>query len=83
MSRPFKFCPRCATPLQATQYDGMTRVRCPDRACGFVHWNNPVPVVLAPAAWGAWLDPAMIDGAAALELLRANTIRAVTAVAVR
>ena len=25
----------------------MTRQRCPDKACGFVHWNNPVPVVAA------------------------------------
>ena len=47
MSRPFKFCPRCATPLQAAQHDGITRLRCPDPACGFVHWNNPVPVVAA------------------------------------
>ena len=45
--------------------------------------HERMPVVLAPAAWGAWLDPALTDGAAALELLRANTVRAVTAVAVR
>lgn len=47
MSRPFKFCPRCATPLQTVEVDGLTRQRCPDKACGFVHWNNPVPVVAA------------------------------------
>lgn len=47
MSRPFKFCPRCAKPLETVEYDGMTRRRCPDKACGFVHWNNPVPVVAA------------------------------------
>jgi putative SOS response-associated peptidase YedK len=45
--------------------------------------HERMPVVLAPSAWSAWLDPALVDGAAALELLRANTIRAVTAVAVR
>ena len=45
--------------------------------------HERMPVVLAPAAWGAWLDPAMTDGARALEVLRANTVRAVTAVAVR
>jgi putative SOS response-associated peptidase YedK len=45
--------------------------------------HDRMPVVLAPAAWGAWLDPAMTDGARAVELLRANTVRAVTAVAVR
>jgi ADP-ribose pyrophosphatase YjhB (NUDIX family) len=26
---------------------GVERQRCPDKACGFVHWNNPVPVVAA------------------------------------
>ncbi len=45
--------------------------------------HERMPVVLAPAAWTAWLDPAMTDGARALELLRANTVRAITAVAVR
>jgi putative SOS response-associated peptidase YedK len=45
--------------------------------------HDRMPVVLAPAAWSAWLDPAQTDGARALELLRANTVRAVTAVAVR
>ena len=47
MSRPFKFCPRCAKPLEAVQEGALTRERCPDKACGFVHWNNPVPVVAA------------------------------------
>jgi ADP-ribose pyrophosphatase YjhB (NUDIX family)/protein tyrosine phosphatase (PTP) superfamily phosphohydrolase (DUF442 family) len=47
MSRPFKFCPRCAKPLDTIEYDGVQRQRCPDKACGFVHWNNPVPVVAA------------------------------------
>ena len=47
MSRPFKFCPRCAQPLETTHLDGVERQRCPDKACGFVHWNNPVPVVAA------------------------------------
>ena len=47
MSRPFKFCPRCAQPLETVEYDGLQRQRCPDKACGFVHWNNPVPVVAA------------------------------------
>ncbi len=47
MSRPFKFCPRCARPLDTVEYHGVQRHRCPDKACGFVHWNNPVPVVAA------------------------------------
>jgi len=45
--------------------------------------HERMPVVLAPAAWNAWLDPALNDGAKALTLLREHTIRAVTAVAVR
>ena len=45
--------------------------------------HDRMPVVLAPSAWASWLDPRLTDGAKALELLRANTIRAVTAVTVR
>jgi NAD+ diphosphatase len=45
----FKFCPNCATALQAivSQEDGgeKTRQRCP--ACGYTHWNNPTPVLAA------------------------------------
>jgi len=43
------WCPRCATALAwlAAEEDGglRHRVRCP--ACGFTHWNNPVPVLAA------------------------------------
>lgn len=46
MSR-FKFCPQCAKPLGLRQEGEMPRLACPDRACGFVHWDNPVPVVAA------------------------------------
>lgn len=45
--------------------------------------HERMPVVLAPQAWAAWLDPAQTDGAAALALLREHTVRAVTAIAVR
>jgi putative SOS response-associated peptidase YedK len=45
--------------------------------------HERMPVVLAPSAWAAWLDPAQTDGAAALALLREHTVRAVTAIAVR
>ncbi|HZR34017.1 MAG TPA: NUDIX domain-containing protein [Nevskia sp.] len=42
----YKFCPRCATPLQTGAVDmGPDRLRCP--SCEFVHWDNPVPVVAA------------------------------------
>ncbi len=51
MSRPYKFCPRCTKPLEVhlDTSDGGSkeRYRCPDSRCGFVHWDNPVPVVAA------------------------------------
>ena len=51
MSRPFKFCRRCAKPLETVEYEGMTRARCPDKACGFVRNNNPeVPKLTACGA---------------------------------
>ena len=44
-----RFCPQCATPLalivQAEDGGDKERLRCP--ACGFTHWNNPVPVLAA------------------------------------
>jgi len=45
--------------------------------------HDRMPVVLAPAAWGAWLDPQAQDPAAALALVRDHAVRAVFAVAVR
>jgi len=45
--------------------------------------HDRMPVVLAPAAWRAWLDPAMTESAAALALLREHAVRAVFAVAVK
>ena len=44
MSSVFRFCPRCAQPLVAGEHGGAARLAC---ACGFVHWDNPVPVVAA------------------------------------
>ncbi len=45
----FRYCPDCATPLAliAAEEDAglKERLRCP--ACGFTHWNNPVPVLAA------------------------------------
>lgn len=41
----YRFCPRCATPLQATPLAGRERNACP--SCAFTHWNNPLPVVAA------------------------------------
>ena len=49
MAHEFKFCPNCATPLEmiASLEDGgeVQRMRCV--ACGYTHWNNPVPVLAA------------------------------------
>ena len=46
MSR-YKFCPQCARPLELSLHGEAQRLACPDEACGFVHWDNPVPVVAA------------------------------------
>ena len=47
----YQFCPRCAKPLiERADVDsdgGLPRRACRDDSCGFVHWNNPVPVVAA------------------------------------
>ena len=44
MSSAFKFCPRCANPLAVGDFGGAQRLGC---SCGFVHWDNPLPVVAA------------------------------------
>lgn len=41
MTTLYQFCPRCATPMQDYREGHQSRRRCP--ACGFVHYNNPVP----------------------------------------
>ncbi|WP_175971748.1 NUDIX domain-containing protein [Burkholderia sp. BCC0322] len=47
----YRFCPRCASPLaERADLDhegGRIRQACPDDSCGYVHWNNPLPVVAA------------------------------------
>lgn len=49
MRHEHRFCPHCAAPLQwiTAAEDGgdKQRLRCP--ACGWTHWNNPVPVLAA------------------------------------
>jgi len=42
LSSVYRFCPSCAAPLEARAEDA--RLAC---ACGYVHWDNPVPVVAA------------------------------------
>jgi NADH pyrophosphatase NudC (nudix superfamily) len=41
----WRFCPLCATALQPRAAGGRDRGTCP--ACGWVHWDNPAPVVAA------------------------------------
>ncbi|HEU4619499.1 MAG TPA: NUDIX hydrolase [Gammaproteobacteria bacterium] len=48
MPRPeFNYCPLCGTPLVRGRHGGRDRAACPAEGCGFVHWDNPVPVVAA------------------------------------
>src|SRR5260370_41161217 len=47
----YQFCPLDANKLvertDASHEGGRVRLACPDPECGFVHWNNPLPVVAA------------------------------------
>jgi ADP-ribose pyrophosphatase YjhB (NUDIX family) len=43
----FKFCPLCTTALVARDIDGAARLVCP--GCGWVNYQNPVPVAVAAA----------------------------------
>ncbi len=45
--KPFQFCPQCGQPLQEQHHGGLDRQACADSRCGYVHWDNPVPVVAA------------------------------------
>lgn len=42
----FVYCPRCRAPLAERLIDGEPRRAC-TAACGFVHYDNPTPVVAA------------------------------------
>ncbi len=37
----YRFCPHCRTALIISEQEGVPRPACP--ACGFIHYNNPVP----------------------------------------
>jgi putative SOS response-associated peptidase YedK len=51
-------------------------------APGIAHVHDRMPVVLAPAAWAAWLDPGATDSAAALALLRTHGVGGIAAITV-
>lgn len=40
-----KFCPQCGGALKHQERDGALRAICEADGCGFIHWNNPTPVV--------------------------------------
>jgi NAD+ diphosphatase len=42
-----RYCPECGYKLIKLPLGGRERLTCEDPKCGFVHWNNPVPVVAA------------------------------------
>jgi len=42
-----KFCPRCGKPLGTRGEGGLARAACLTPGCGFVHYDNPTPVVAA------------------------------------
>lgn len=42
-----RFCPRCATPLIGRPMAGRARLACPKAGCGYVFWDNPLPVLAA------------------------------------
>ena len=41
-----KFCPQCGLPLSPKVIDDAERLGCVGN-CGFIHWDNPIPVVAA------------------------------------
>ena len=42
-----KYCPQCAHELTDRMIDGVQRKACDALRCGYVFWDNPVPVVAA------------------------------------
>lgn len=42
-----RYCPVCANALIHREIAGFERPLCPDSACGFIFWDNPIPVVAA------------------------------------
>lgn len=45
--KSFNYCPLCGKSLITMQRGDRERLACPDSSCGFVHWDNPTPVVAA------------------------------------
>jgi NAD+ diphosphatase len=47
MSQRYRYCPQCGMPLGSQPHGGRDRIACMDPACGWIHWDNPAPVVAA------------------------------------
>lgn len=47
MNRTFVYCPKCASALVDDYRGEAWRRVCTRQGCGYVHWNNPTPVVAA------------------------------------
>jgi len=45
--KPYRFSPNCAVPLSEGMVEGRIRRYCP--SCGFIRYENPLPVVVAIA----------------------------------
>jgi len=43
----FKYCPRCGKTVIKSTVDGKKVLCCMSNSCGYVFWDNPVPVVAA------------------------------------
>lgn len=43
----YTYCPQCCKKLETRIIEGRERRVCPSRECGFVFWDNPLPVVAA------------------------------------
>ncbi len=41
------FCPQCGKKLMPGMHAERERLACPDASCGYVFWDNPIPVVAA------------------------------------
>ncbi|MBL8259742.1 MAG: NUDIX domain-containing protein [Candidatus Competibacteraceae bacterium] len=41
------YCPQCASPLRDAEIGGRSRRCCSAAGCGYIGWNNPVPVLAA------------------------------------
>jgi ADP-ribose pyrophosphatase YjhB (NUDIX family) len=56
--KPWQFCPKCGGPLINGTFEGDKYRMCrKKKSCGFVHWDNPLPVciVLIPTTDGGFI----------------------------